>query len=67
MRKNYVMVIIFILSALFINSGDVLACSEIYIEENNSIISARNFDLPFGYGIAVITPRGTPPNICLRE
>lgn len=60
MRKNHIMIIIFFLSALFINSGDILACSEIYIEENNCIISARNFDLPFGDGIAVITPRGTP-------
>jgi penicillin V acylase-like amidase (Ntn superfamily) len=58
MRKNHIMIIIFFLSALFISSGDVLTCSEIYIEDN-SIISARNFDFLFGDGIAVITPRGT--------
>lgn len=34
------------------------ACSEIFIDADK--ISARTFDFPFGDGMAVITPRGTP-------
>lgn len=57
MRKKFLIIIIIFLTGFFINCGEALPCSEIFIN-NEFIVSARNFDFPFGDGVAVVTPRG---------